>query len=89
VLRRVAVVVLVLAAASACGDDGSSSSLDDRVRDVLSLPSSAAVLCPVVREVEAGDLATCVVTHDDGREVEVDLEFEEDGGITVVAEVER
>ncbi len=86
-----------------CGggdDDAGGGTVDDlpgRLRAVLEADggavegdvASAEVVCPVVREVAAGDLATCVLTFDDGREVEVDVEFDADGAFAVVAVQER
>jgi hypothetical protein len=83
----------------ACADDGGGAGGDlaDRVREVLAADGaavpgdlgSARVTCPRVDEPDPGDLATCVVRFDDAREVEVDVEFEADGAITVVAVLER
>jgi hypothetical protein len=98
VLRR-AVIALVTAttAATACGDDGGSARdpLAERLVALLEADAeaidgdvaAAQVTCPTVPSPEPGDVATCVVRFDDGRRLEVDVEFQADGAIVVVAVV--
>ena len=47
----------------------------------------ADVTCPEIGEPEAGDRATCTVRFAGDRKVEVDIEFDADGAIAVVAVV--
>ncbi len=98
-LRRSVGVALALVAG--CGGGGSGNDdggdLAGRLRAVLEADGGAVdgdvgaadVVCPTVDDAQPGDLATCVLTLDSDREVEVDVEFQEDGTITVVAVQER
>lgn len=99
--RRLAAGPVALLLLAACNDDGGSGGsegadrLADRVVGVLEAQGDAVdgdlegadVSCPTVRDPEPGDRATCVIRFDDGRRVEVDVEFDADGSIAVVAVV--
>jgi len=70
--------------------DSDSSAVVDRLAesgsalDAAAL-ADAAVRCPRVAAPEPDDRATCRVTAADGTELELDVEFQDDGGIEVVA----
>jgi len=93
----VVAIAAVTVAIPACGDDGGSASdaLADRLAALLEAEpdaidgdvDDAQVTCPSVPSPEPGDVATCVVRFDDGRRVEVDVEFQAGGAIAVVAVV--
>lgn len=89
--RRLALLAPAVLAA-ACGDDeppAAGEVLADRVVAVLELDEAADVTCPEVRATAPGDRATCVVDDGAGGVLEVDVEFEADGAITVVAVLPR
>lgn len=99
-LRRLALVLLVPVPVGACGGGGSDDpgdGLADRVVAVLEAEGDAVdgdlegaeVTCPDVGDAAAGDRATCTVRFDGGGAADVDVEFEADGAITVVAVVPR
>ena len=75
------------------GDGKPSDALAARVVAVLEADGDAVdgdlggadVSCPQVREPQAGDRATCTIRFDGGRRVDVDVEFQADGAIAVVA----
>lgn len=92
--------VVLGAAVAACGDDTEERPADrlaDRLVAVLEADpgtvdgdaDEADATCPSVDSPEPGDVATCVLRFDDGREVEVDLEFQADGSIVVVGVLPR
>lgn len=93
--------VAVALAVSACGDDGAEPPAADRLADrlvaVLAADpgnvdgdvTDAEVTCPSIADPDPGDVATCVLRFDDGRDVEVDVEFQADGAIVVVAVLVR
>lgn len=82
-----------LALAACGGDDEPADALAERVVAVLEADGGAVdgnlagadVSCPDVRDPEAGDRATCTIRFDGDRRIHVDVEFEADGAITVVA----
>jgi hypothetical protein len=96
-----ALLAVVVGPAAGCGGDDpppdAGEVLAERVVAVLEADAgvldgdvaAADVTCPDVRSPAAGNRATCVVRFDDGRAVEVDVEFEADGALTVVAVVPR
>lgn len=97
------VVLLLVGAAGACGgDDGEGDAetggeaLAERLVAVLEGAGAdridgdldgADVTCPRLDDPQPGDRATCVVEPRRGGEVEVDVEFDTDGSIAVVAMV--
>jgi hypothetical protein len=100
VLRAVVLGAVVVATGCGGGDDGGPDAgevLADRVVAVLEADggaidgdlTGAEVTCPIVRTPAEGDRATCVVRFDGSRVVEVDVEFQADGAIRVVAVVPR
>ncbi len=87
-------------AVAACGGGGSDDAGDDladRVVAVLEAEGDAVdgdlegadVSCPDVRDPEEGHRATCTVTFDGGGSADVDVEFQADGSLTVIAVVPR
>ena len=94
-------VVIALLLCAACGDDDDAPDAGDvlaeRLVAVLEAEGDAIdgdlegadVSCPDVRAPAAGDRATCVVTLARGQELEIDVEFQDDGALTVVAVVPR
>ena len=98
--RAVAVALTtgVALGAAGCGSGDEESPRDalaDRVVAVLEADGGAVdgdlegadVTCPTVEAPEPGDRATCTVRLDGNRTVDVDVEFEGDGSIAVVAVV--
>jgi hypothetical protein len=97
-LRAPSLLLGALVVAAACGgDDGGDETgedLADRVVAVLEADGEAvdgslegaAVTCPDV-DPEPGDRATCTIELAGDRQVQVDVEFDGDGAITVVAVV--
>lgn len=68
------------------GDGGGAGAVEDleaRVVSVLGLGDDAVAECPVVRDPEPGDRATCDV-RDGAEQLEVDVEFEPGGAIAIV-----
>jgi hypothetical protein len=96
--RAVAVAASATVVLAGCGDgdDGSRrDALAERVVAVLEADGGAVdgnldgadVTCPAVDDPAPGDRATCTVGLDGDRSVQVDIEFEADGSIAVVAVV--
>lgn len=91
-------LVLVLSACAGGGGGGDGGRpaevLADRVAALLAAGDSsdaagADVTCPSVRDPRPGDRATCVARMDDGHVSEVDVEFQADDSIVVVAVAPR
>ena len=85
----------VLLVACGGGDPPPRDALAERVVAVLEADGDvvdgdldgADVACPSVDEPTAGDRATCTIQLDGDGAVEVDVEFDADGSIAVVAVV--
>ena len=97
-LRHALAVAVPALAALACGsgnDRGADGALEERLVAVLEAEGDAVdgdltgadVTCPDVGEPSAGDRATCTLRFDGDRQVQVDVEFDADGSIAVVAVV--
>lgn len=88
-------VALLAACGGGNGDPGDD--LADRVVAVLEAEGDAVdgdlegadVSCPDVRDPEEGNRATCTIRFDGGGSADVDVEFEADGSLTVIAVIPR